>query len=107
MAGFTIRVVHDAGSPNISTLSLAGEIDLAAHEEVIAAGKHTLTQCMKLRVDLSGVTFLDSTGLSALLVLMAEAEVAEARIEFDHPSPRIERLFEMAGVGDVVTKPGA
>ena len=107
MAGFTIRVVHDVASPDVSTLWLGGELDLAAHEEVIAAGKRALTQCMRLRVDLSDVTFLDSTGLAALLVLMAEAEVVKARIEFDGASPRIERLFDMAGVGDVITKPGA
>ena len=105
MAGFTVRVAHDPDSVERATLHLDGEIDVAAHDQVVLVGKRTLTRCTTLRVDLSGVTFLDSTGLSALIVLMAEAEVAGASIEFSTPTPRIKRLFELAGVADVFPEP--
>ena len=101
MAVFTVRVVTDPDSLDKATMFLGGEIDLAAHDEVILAGKRALTRTTTLRVELSGVTFIDSTGLSALIALMAEAEVAGANIEFDHVTPRIKRLFELVGVGDI------
>ena len=101
MAVFTVRVVTDPDALDQTTMLLGGEIDLAAHDEVISVGKRALARRTTLRVELSGVTFIDSTGLSALIALMAEAEVAGAHIEFDNVTPRIKRLFELVGVDDM------
>ena len=101
MVDFSVRVTHDSDSLDKATLHLSGEVDVAAREAVIAAGTRAFARCTTLTVDLSEVTFLDSTCLSALLVLMAEAEATQKRIKFHYPNPRIKRLFELAGVTDV------
>ena len=104
MADFTALVTHDPDNPDVATLRLSGDVDVACHDEVVAVGKRALKRCTTLHVDLSDVTFLDSTGLSALIILIAEAELAEASIEFHKPTPRISRLFEIAGIADVLTE---
>jgi anti-anti-sigma factor len=56
-------------------------------------------------LDLAAVTFIDSTGLSALM----DAHFAAQRNGWDfsvrHPSAAVRRVVELAGVGQVLGDP--
>ena len=49
-------------------------------------------------VELSDVTFLDSTGIGALVELGRDAEDANAQFVISDPSPRVMRILEMTGL---------
>jgi anti-sigma B factor antagonist len=88
---------------DMHTIALAGELDVAAAGRV----QHELerveaTDALSIVVDLSGLTFMDSTGVRLLM----EAQ-ARARADYDRllvlrgPAP-VQRVFELCGVDDLL-----
>jgi anti-sigma B factor antagonist len=94
--------VKDAVCGNEHRIFLAGELDLLTGpllEEMV--GRVCATRATNtITLDLSEVTFMDSTGLGA--VLHAQELCREGRFEFRLKSPQrqVQRLFEVAGVID-------
>jgi anti-anti-sigma factor len=89
-----------------TTIVLAGEFDMTGTDrfrdlvsEALAGSPRSVT------VDAHGLTFIDSSGLLALL--RAQEAAAEAGVAFriSEPSPALRRLVEVAGVEDLL--PGA
>jgi anti-sigma B factor antagonist len=81
---------------------LAGELDMLSAPDLgdelsalLEAGE------THLDVDLTGLEFLDSTGLSALLGAHQAAQARGASLVLHSPSERIVRLVNISGLGDV------
>ncbi len=90
-------VVHNGGH----TLVLTGELDIASCPQLVATVLQICSMgTSALVLDLSGVTFMGSTGLSA--ILSARGLCAKHGCEFMLiPGPdQVQRLFELAGVLD-------
>jgi anti-anti-sigma factor len=51
-----------------------------------------------LDIDLSGVTFLDCTGLGALIAVRNAAIEAGGQMRLSHPQPIVRRVLEVTGV---------
>ena len=82
-------------------LTLAGDLDFAAHtaveEQVVAlvgAGNPVVVDC-------AGITFLDSMGLRALVAGQREAEAAGVSFTLTAPSPPVLRVLELTGTLEV------
>ena len=95
---FGVSIVQVDGHRNVR---VTGEIDLATATElrqrlnsVIAAGDVDL--------DLSDVTFLDSSGLVVLLAARQALHDKHHRLTVRNPSKRVLRVFELSGVLDVM-----
>jgi anti-sigma B factor antagonist len=74
-----------------------GELDIASAPALIEqAQAHLGEDTSRLVLDLSRVSFIDSSGLRALLNI-AEEQPERLRIV---PSEACSRVFEIAGVGD-------
>jgi anti-anti-sigma factor len=89
--------VQDLVSGDAHTLVLSGELNVAEGDELEAA----IVSCAnaaRLRLDLSELTFMDSTGLT--LVLLADALCRAPGIVFSLvPGPtQVQRIFETAGL---------
>ncbi len=91
--------VTTSHSEGVAVVTAVGEVDLhtapqleAALAEQIAAGHPRLV------VDLSGVGFLDSTGLGVLVKALKAAREGEGWIRLVVTSPRIARVFEITGL---------
>lgn len=83
-----------------SVLAVRGEVDLAsAHDLVLAATPADADG--PLALDLSEVTFIDSTGVSALLAIWREGERVGRPVELIAISGPVGRVLQLAGVGDV------
>jgi anti-anti-sigma factor len=84
-------------------VALAGELDLATvaeAEEAIARARRDTPG--PLRLDLSEVTFLDSSGLRMVMELDAACRADGCRFSIA-PGPRsVQRVFEVAGVLDIL-----
>jgi anti-sigma B factor antagonist len=97
---FTMETaVHDGRCD----LIVAGEIDIYSADDLAALGMLNLTEARvtELTVDLSGVTFIDSTGLGALVRIRNIALEFDKELIFCDPSPRVQKLFEVTGLDAV------
>lgn len=79
--------------PNATVLRLTGELDLATAPDVLAAVEAaTGDGTTRLVLDMSGVSFIDSTGVRTLL----EANrVAGNDLSLLAPSPAVTRVLEL------------
>jgi len=77
-----------------------GEIDMTTVETL----RHTLTtvlsqeQPLHIDVNLAEVTFMDSSGINALMACRAEAVPSGCRITISHPRPMVRRVLAVTGV---------
>jgi anti-anti-sigma factor len=83
-------------------LILSGEVDLSVAEDIRESGAEMAARVApgKLVIDLGDVTFIDSSGLGALISLRNAARQSGADLVLTRVSPAVARLFELAGVQD-------
>jgi anti-anti-sigma factor len=80
-----------------------GEIDMTT----VAALSDTLSTVLRqerpihIDVNLAEVTFMDSSGVNALMACRAVAEPAGCRITISHPRPTVHRVLVVTGVGQL------
>jgi anti-anti-sigma factor len=80
------------------TVRLAGELDLATVEAFSAKSHDLLAEGFEhLVLDLRGLTFMDSSGLRAVLQLHHEAGTS-ARLEIIDGPDHVQRLFTITGL---------
>ncbi|MDQ2749983.1 MAG: STAS domain-containing protein [Actinomycetota bacterium] len=84
-------------------LVVTGEIDIYTADDFAALGMGNLTEDTvgRLVVDLAGVTFIDSTGLGALVRIRNIALEVDKDVTFRDPSPRVQKLFKLTGLDGV------
>lgn len=98
---FAIQTVRAGRS---TTLVVTGEVDLANAHELTQAGLGALTDgAMVVTVDLREVTFLDSTGLAALVTINNQARSNGAVLILSGPQPRIKHLLAVTGLDTIFT----
>jgi len=99
----TLRIeVADTTSP--TTVVLTGELDLTTSQRLREAllsiansGEHRVV------VDLGNVTFMDSTGLSALVAARKRFGVINGEIILRSPAPNVLKVLEISGLTRVFT----
>ena len=79
---------------------LTGEIDLANAEEFLVLAQVMIAECPEARftIDLSGVTFIDSTGLAMLVRIRRAATDAGMDLRLAGTPPRVRQLLEITGL---------
>ena len=100
-----LRIATSRPSPAIARIDLVGEVDLANAPELrdrLLAMLHDHDPDL-LDVDLGGVTFLDCTGLGALIGARNAAVNAGRQLRVLHPQPFVRRILEVTGLLDVFT----
>lgn len=82
-------------------IRLSGELDIAsvpAFEEALEA-----TDTQNVVVDLRGLTFMDSTGLRAILVAAKSAASSDVGFALVQGPPHVHRVFEITQTADRLT----
>ena len=84
---------------DLARVQISGELDISSAPTLIAT-LHDLARSPLRRVDLdcNGVTFLDSTGLRALIVARNEATLYGVDLVLVEPSAAVNRVVEMTGL---------
>jgi anti-anti-sigma factor len=106
----TIDIVRNAASV---TLRLSGEIDMCTAGIVREAAFAAIHQHhADVHIDMSAVTFMDSTGMHILLATRQRAESAGGRLHLVDPTERVMRVLVLTGVDhlfeiDTSEMPGA
>ncbi|MBA3807191.1 MAG: STAS domain-containing protein [Solirubrobacterales bacterium] len=87
----------------VHTLSLGGELDIASVPALNAAvNRLSPDRTQAVRIDLSRLKFMDSTGLAAIVHASKVCEQHEYRFSLVPGSPAVQRLFELTGLIDVL-----
>jgi stage II sporulation protein AA (anti-sigma F factor antagonist) len=81
-------------------LSLEGELDMSTVDAVLAALLPLGASEGDIRVEMSGVTFMDSTGLHAFLRVAQELG-SSGTLHLIEPTPAVRRVLELTGVQSV------
>jgi len=85
-------------------LSVRGEVDIATAPELLEEAGALLSRgATNILLDLTGVSFIDSSGLSALLSLRSLCERDGRQLTLTHGQPQVERLFEITGMLEQLT----
>ncbi len=82
------------------TMIVRGELDLETAPQLLHALTDRLAHgpATALQLDLSGVPFMDSAGLHALLVAQRTAALIDGELVLTAASPQVARLLEVVGV---------
>jgi anti-anti-sigma factor len=93
-------------APNGATeiLSVSGELDLGsvpALERAMAAVAE-VAENGEICLDLSGLSFVDSTGAEALCKIHRTAEARGQRIIYASPQPQVRKVLELLGLDKVL-----
>jgi anti-sigma B factor antagonist len=92
--------------PTAPQLVLSGEIDVAVAAELRAAGARVveaLDADARLEIDLGAVTFIDSSGVGALVAIRNLADARRLPLALAHPSPKFVRFLELTGLREHFT----
>ncbi len=79
---------------------LSGDLDLAAYEELLARLSTYFADGGDAELDLSGVTFVDSSAIR-LFIQLQRARAEGGRLVLLAPQPHVERVLEVAGLDDL------
>ena len=104
MTGYTdtfSAIVDETGSTAV--VSLSGELDLASAPDLHACLEAILERGVRsVVIDLDGVAFCDSTGISALVRGVNRARAGGRRLVLRRPRPGVRRVLEITGVTSVL-----
>jgi anti-anti-sigma factor len=81
-------------------VSVVGEMDLAVVAEFLARALECLDRADALTLDLGGVSFIDSSGLGALVRVRKEAGNRGKTLTLVNVSASTHRLLEITGLQD-------
>ncbi len=87
-------------------LTVAGEIDMTSVPTLKARLNHVLADSSEsVVVDLVGVTFMDSSGLAALISARQHLAGTRRTLSVRNPTPMVEKLLTMTGLYELLCKP--
>ena len=100
---FTVYDNHD-GQP--CRLAASGDIDVAVADELADLGKTTLRQMTgdALLIDLADVTFMDSTGLAALVKIRNESISLGKHVTLANVPKQVSQILAITALDDVLPR---
>jgi anti-anti-sigma factor len=98
----TFTVAEDPGSGDERVIRLRGELDIECAPDLERVLLRSRPAGQRVVLDLSGLKFMDSTGLRVLLRARAAADEGRWQLYLRDVPPTIRRLFDMTGVHDAL-----
>lgn len=75
---------------------LVGELDLASADELIERIRPVAVRGSDINLDLSGLTFIDSSGIRALIVIAEELD-GTGSLVLSSPQDEVAKVLELVG----------
>ncbi len=101
----TIR--NDAGPDGTARLHVSGELDAHSAPEFAEAFEPAVAGGAAVEVDLTDVSFIDSSGLAALIAARQRALDLGGSLVVTAASHAAMRLFEIAGISEHLMRPAS
>jgi anti-sigma B factor antagonist len=89
-------------SGDVAVITAIGEIDIATAPMLLHRFSEVPQEVHKMVIDLSGVTYLDSSGLGVLVAFEKRLQVVSPAVGIHVvvSQPEILKLFEITGLGE-------
>lgn len=83
----------------VASIVLSGGIDYATQEEFKTANREALSGegVTEINVDFANASFLDSSGIRALIILKREADAAGKSLTLMNCNENLREIFEIGG----------
>jgi anti-sigma B factor antagonist len=96
-----IKIVHT--QPRCAELTISGELDMATTDELLRTATAALADnaCDDLVLDLSEVSFIDSTGLGTLVAIRNATRDRAVTLHLREPTPPVRRLMKITNLDSV------
>jgi len=85
----------------VCVVAVDGDLDLAAVDEFLETARSASAGCSALEVDLDRLSFVDSSGLGALLRLRQETTERDVGLRLVNMPAAADRLFRITGLLDL------
>ena len=87
---------------DLSVLTLTGRLDLGSAGEVKEHVKSLLNEQQKMiHFDMTGVDFINSSGLGALVSMMKEIRMHQGRLTLSNLAPYVKEIFDITQLSNV------
>jgi anti-sigma B factor antagonist len=87
-------------------VALGGALDVSAADQLLDELRYVWdTQGLPIILNLAEVTFLDSTGVRALVLARRDLAAAGRPLTIAAASPKVRRLLELTGTDDLFRSP--
>lgn len=102
-----LQIIADRGifpvmSAEPAVVALDGEIDLHQSAQVLARLDPLIaSRCPSIRVDLSGVTYMDSSGLATMIDAMQRTQSYGGEFALAGIRPNVMKVFQIARLDQV------
>lgn len=95
-----VRLIDHAGLP---VLLLEGEVDLYQSPELrVVLQAHAKAKTPALALDLTGVPYIDSSGLATIVEYVRSAQGFGGRIALMGLSVRVKTIFDLVRLGEIL-----
>ena len=82
-----------------AVVAVTGELDMSTAPELSRSLAGVLDQHpQRLTLELGGLQFIDSTGLTLLVRTSKQLKAHEGALELAHPTPPVRRVLEIVGL---------
>jgi anti-anti-sigma factor len=85
---------------DVTCIHITGELDFDTSPDLLGTAKRVLAEhgrLRQLRLDCAGLSFCDTMGLSALLTIRRETQIAGVALHVDNQSASLRRLLYLSG----------
>ena len=97
----TFHAISGTNAAGDALIEISGELDLASAEEFLSAVGDAAETATALLFDLGGVTFMDSTGLGALIKVRNQVIDRGGELRLTATSAAVERVLDLTGMSEV------
>jgi anti-anti-sigma factor len=89
----------EPGDDRVVTVAVAGEVDLPHARDLVVVLREVLAGAPAvIALDLSRVTFMDSTGIQVLMGARADAVKAGTEVRIQKTSAPVQRVLRLTGL---------
>ena len=89
-------------TPEVVTVRASGEIDMASVDHLRETLRELCVDEVTVCLDLRDVTFIDSTGVNALVLMDRRSTERGGRLVLSAPSPTVSRVLAYTGADAVL-----
>ena len=97
-----LEILEDELPDGTRRLVLRGELDMIGAPEVEERLVNHAREGHDVRLDLTGLTFMDSTGVRVLFAAARDRDEDGPKLELTKPQPAVWRVIELTGLQRVL-----
>jgi anti-anti-sigma factor len=97
-----MELLSDTPDTRSTTVRVAGQIDVSSVGALQDVLELACEPDQQVIVDMEGVTFMDSSGINALLGVVERTGIQHRGLVVQNPSPNVEKIISILGLAETL-----